>query len=78
MNPFIEIVSKSVLQDPIKHATGMAVTSVGVVTDQDASVWFSASNIAVLVGISVGVITIVKAYYEIRLIKSKLNQKQDV
>ena len=77
MNQFIEVVSTSVLQDPIKHATGMAVTSVGVVTDHDHSAWINASYIAVIVGITVGVITIVKAYYEIRLIKSKLKDKDN-
>lgn len=77
MKQLAEVVAKSVLQDPIKHATGMAVTSVGVVTDHDHSSWFNASDIAVVVGITVGIITIVKAYYEIRLIKSKLQGEKD-
>lgn len=82
MKQFVEVVTKSLELDPIKHVTAMTVASVGAVTDVEHSLdflpeWVTISGFLALIGAAVGIATLIKAYYEIRLIRINIKKAKD-
>ena len=81
MKQLTEVVIVSVAQEKAKHATGMTIASAGVVKGGDHSLgflpeWLPLGDVAVIVGIIVGVLTMVKTYNEIKLTRIKIKESQ--
>tara|TARA_R110000772_G_scaffold191512_1_gene302459 strand:- start:25 stop:273 length:249 start_codon:yes stop_codon:yes gene_type:complete len=82
MKMLAEVVATSVLQDPTKHAAGMTIVSAGVVNgnEHDFAIfpqWIPLGDMAVVIGIIVGVFTIIKTYNEIKLVRMKLKKEEE-
>ena len=82
MNQLTEVITTSIAQDPIKHVTAMVITSAGVAKGSDHSLGFlpdgiPLGDIAVVVGIIVGVMTMIKTYNEIRLVRMNIKKAKD-
>lgn len=82
MKQLAEVAATSIAQAPTKHVTAMAITSAGVANGNDHSLgflpdWLPIGDVAVVVGILVGVMTLVKTYNEIRLIRMNIKKAKE-
>jgi len=82
MKQVAEAVAQSVAQDPTKHLTAISVASAGVVNGNDHRLgflpeWLPIGDLAVIVGIFVGIMTMVKTYNENKLAKLKIKQAEE-
>ena len=82
MKQLAEVAATSIAQAPTKHVTAMAITSAGVANGNDHSLgflphWLPIGDIAVAVGVLVGVVTLIKSYYDIRLVRLNIKKAKE-